>query len=114
MEALNARWRERDLPTGRLRVGIHTGPVVVGYVGSAERLKYTSVGDTVNLAARLESLDREAFAAEVGVSARILVSEITRSHLGGEITVECMGPRSVAGRSQPVEVFRVPTGPKEE
>ncbi|HME69091.1 MAG TPA: adenylate/guanylate cyclase domain-containing protein [Myxococcota bacterium] len=107
MERLNAEWRERGLPTGRLRVGIHTGPVVVGDIGSPERLKYTSVGDTVNVAARLESMDREAFLAEVGVAARIFVSEATRRHLGEETTLEPLGSRSVAGRSAPVGVFRV-------
>jgi adenylate cyclase len=113
MERLNARWRARGLPTGRLRVGIHTGVVVAGYVGSTERLKYTSVGDTVNVAARLESTDREGFLAEAGTSARILVSVETRRHLGADVEVEPLGPRFVAGRSQPVEVFRVRGGPKE-
>jgi len=61
MDALNASWRERGLPTGRCRVGVFTGPAVVGCIGGDRSLKLTSVGDTINTAARLEG-----FAKDVG------------------------------------------------
>jgi adenylate cyclase len=107
MDRLNDGWRTRGLPTGRLRVGIHTGPVVVGNVGSMERLKYTSVGDTVNVAARLESLDRDGSASESGVNARVLMSDETRRLLDDDVAAKSLGPRQVAGRAHPVDVWRV-------
>jgi adenylate cyclase len=110
MARLNAGWRSRGLPTARLRVGIHTGPVVVGSIGSRERLKYTSVGDTVNLAARLENVDREAFAAEPGTEARILVSEETKRRLGPEVAAEPLGERRIPGRERAVTVWRIALG----
>jgi adenylate cyclase len=96
-----------------MRVGIHTGPVVAGSVGSAERLKYTSVGDTVNVAARLENVDRDVFPAETRT--RILVSEETRRLLGEDVLLQDIGPRSVPGRVQPVHVWRVlPAGDRRD
>ncbi len=110
MARLNAGWQAGGLPTARLRVGIHTGPVVVGSIGSRERLKYTSVGDTVNLAARLEHVDREAFAAEAGTEARILVSDETKRRLAPDMAAEPLGTRRIPGREQPVTVWRIPIG----
>jgi len=53
IKRLNASWQERNLPTVNMRVGIFTGPVVAGSLGSTQRLKYTTIGNTVNIASRL-------------------------------------------------------------
>ena len=55
LERLNLNWREADAPEMRLRVGIHSDAVLVGNVGSAERMSYTVLGDGVNIAARLQA-----------------------------------------------------------
>ena len=55
MQQLSASWKERGLPDIALRVGVHHGPAVVGNFGSEERLDYTAIGHTVNLASRVES-----------------------------------------------------------
>lgn len=67
---LRQRWKELDCPEFRIGVGVHTGKVIVGTIGSKNRLDYTAIGDTVNTASRLESATKDA-------QADILLSEIT-------------------------------------
>jgi class 3 adenylate cyclase/tetratricopeptide (TPR) repeat protein len=82
----------------RLRIGLNTGPVVVGRIGDDLRMDYTAIGDTTNLAARLQAM------AEAG---SILVSETTHRGIEGHIHTEPLALVSVKGRSQPVGVARV-------
>jgi class 3 adenylate cyclase/tetratricopeptide (TPR) repeat protein len=82
----------------QLRVGLNTGPVVVGRIGDDLRMDYTAVGDTTNLAARLQGL------AEPGT---ILVSEATHRAVEGHVRSEPLGPVQVKGRAQPVLTFRI-------
>ncbi|MBE0618718.1 MAG: CHASE2 domain-containing protein [Proteobacteria bacterium] len=104
LQRLNRQASERDLPGVRIRIGIFTGPVVAGAIGSSERLKYTTIGDTVNTAARLESYDKE-FAAED--ACRILVGETTRALLAGGVPVRRIGEVSLRGRVGQTTVYRV-------
>ncbi len=106
LERLNERWREQGAPSARMRVGILTGPAIVGSLGSAERLKYATVGDTVNAAARLESFDKAAFDVE-SASFRILVGEETRRRLGGRFRTLPLGAHRLRGRGEPLEIHRV-------
>jgi class 3 adenylate cyclase/tetratricopeptide (TPR) repeat protein len=82
----------------RLRMGLNSGPVIVGRIGDSLRMDYTAVGDTVNLAARLQAL------AEPGA---IYLSEATRDAVGPGLLAELIGERTVKGRAQPVRVYRV-------
>jgi adenylate cyclase len=107
LERLNAEWARRGWPTARQRIGIHTGTAVVGAIGSDERLKYTSVGDTINTAARLESLGGSLdFDREESLQ-RILIGESTRAVVGDAFEVADLGEFSVKGKSEPLRVFRV-------
>jgi tetratricopeptide (TPR) repeat protein len=83
-----------------VRVGINTGLVVVGEVGSDLRVEYTAMGDAINLAARMES------AAEPGT---ILITEDTHKLIAPWFETEALGPMEVKGKTEPVAVYRVLT-----
>ena len=82
----------------RLRMGLNTGPVVVGRIGDDLRMDYTAIGDTTHVAARLEEM------AEPGT---ILISEATHRQVEGYTRCEPIGPVQVRNRNEPVSVFRV-------
>jgi adenylate cyclase len=108
LQRLNTQWRERGRDSVGMRIGISTGFVVAGTIGSSQRLKYTTVGDTVNAAARLESLDRDHVpVGTVTNPCRILIDGKTRSYLGDDIAVESIGAVSVKGKREPLETYRV-------
>jgi adenylate cyclase len=90
--------RTAGKPAIETRIGIHTGPAVVGNMGSAKRFDYTAIGDTVNLASRLEGANK-AFGT------RCLVSETAWQGCGEQILGREVGLVAVKGREQPIRVF---------
>ncbi|HSE49467.1 MAG TPA: adenylate/guanylate cyclase domain-containing protein [Terriglobales bacterium] len=95
---LNLDSKARQWPELRVGVGINTGIVTAGNIGSPRRIDYTVVGDTVNVASRLMSN---------AAGWQILISESTAQSLGPEIPLEPLAPLQVKGKSQPLSVFSV-------
>ncbi len=107
---LNQSMHSQGLPKLRLRVGIHTGPVVAGSMGDSQRMKYTTVGDTVNTAARIESIQKEAFKKQTSTDSRILISETTRSKLTHGIATFDMGNHFLRGHDHDTHIYCVKSG----
>ncbi|MGZ3580283.1 MAG: adenylate/guanylate cyclase domain-containing protein [Syntrophales bacterium] len=87
-----------DIPALKMRVGIHTGPVVVGTLGNDLRVEFKAVGDTVNLASRMESL------AEPGTT---YVSDDTFKLTEGLFRFEALGEKDIRGKEKPLKVYQV-------
>ncbi len=105
---INRRWRAAGKPVTGMRVGILTGPVVAGTLGSAERSEYVTVGDTMNTASRLESFDKELFPPDPDTHpCRLLVGESTLAYLGDQFETEWVGDLSLKGKEHPVGAYRV-------
>ncbi len=100
VQALSAEWRSKGIPAFDTRFGINTGEVNVGNFGYAERLNYTAMGDSVNLASRLEGLN-------AAYGTRILVSAATRSLLGEAFVTRRIDRVAVKGKSRGVEVVEL-------
>jgi len=108
VEGMNQEYRMRGWPPLRVRVGIHTGPLVSGAVGSARRSQYTVIGDTPNIASRLEAHDKDnvEFGGSDG-SCRVLVSGDTAALLGERVRVEKFADATLRGREGAIAVFRL-------
>ena len=100
LEAGNESWRERFGFTVELAIGINSGEAVVGNFGSETRMEFTAIGDTVNVAARLESIARPN---------QILVTRAVRDAVADPARFGELGKRPLAGRAEPVDLFEVRT-----
>ncbi len=99
--ASNALAPEMEAKSGRkvgLGIGINCGEAVIGNIGTAKRMEYTAIGNTVNTASRLEG---RAKAGEV------IISPAVYERLKGRIEVTCLGPQQLKGLSEPMELYRV-------
>jgi len=107
LRKLAGKWESEGIRI-RAGIGINSGPAVVGNIGSSRRMEYTAIGDTVNLASRLESATKD-----LGVP--ILVSEYTYNAVRGSFQMRQMGPVKVRGRSEPVLTYALedPESPAE-
>lgn len=103
LESLNCNWETRGLPVVQMRVGIFTGPVMVGSLGGKERLEYGVIGDSVNIASRLESCEKHRQLSDC----RILIAKETLVHLQGKFQVESWGSLALKGKQQKIEVYRI-------
>jgi len=100
LEDLNRQFAARGLPRLNLRMGLHTGDAIVGNLGSQKRFDYTAIGDSVNLASRLEGLNKF-------YGASIMASEATVRACGEAVEFRELDWVAVKGRQAPVTVFEV-------
>jgi adenylate cyclase len=98
--ALCAKWQAEGRATLRMGVGINSGAAIVGNIGTAEHMEYTAIGDTVNLAARLESATKD-------LGLEIVVSEHTYSAIRPLFHWKSAGEIALRGRSEPVRAYTV-------
>jgi len=96
--ALNREWAAEGLPEIRIGVGVNTGPMVIGNMGSEQRFDYTVVGDAVNVAARLEAASKEAGEA-------VLVSEATLAAAGPGFRARELPDVALRGRTAQIRAF---------
>ncbi|MGD9973802.1 MAG: CHASE2 domain-containing protein [Desulfatirhabdiaceae bacterium] len=105
---LNHQFKAEDLPVISIRIGIHTGSVTAGSMGSASRMEYTLIGDPVNIAARLESFQKNRFLLDPLVSpCRICIGESTWQLTQNEFATQNLGELLLKGKLQPIVVYRV-------
>jgi adenylate cyclase len=114
MAQLNEELAASGEPPMALRLGIHSGPVLAGSMGCSERLEYAVIGDTVNCASRLESIEKERH----DNLCRVLISDVTRDLLAQEATAEDAewisrliwmdwGSMKVKGREEPLRIWEL-------
>ena len=107
LHRLNIGWAARGLPTTAMRIGIYTGALVAGSMGSADRLEFTVLGDTVNTAARLESAGKDAPHDDRTAECMILIGDSTFQRLHGRYLTVPIGAMSLKGKADKIIVHGV-------
>ena len=106
LDTLNRDWTACGWPTAAVRIGLHTGTVTAGSLGRGDRLEYTVIGDTVNVAARLEQAATRALPEDGSAGAcAIALSAATRAHLGKGFATRSLGSVALKGKRQPTPAY---------
>ena len=100
LSQLNHKWRHEGKVQFDIGIGVNSGEMIAGNIGSSSIMSYTVIGDNVNLGSRLESLNKE-------YRTRIIISDATRTRLRSEHTVRALGDVTVKGKTRPVAIFEV-------
>jgi adenylate cyclase len=100
LRALNEKWAAEGRPPLDIGIGINTGDMIAGNIGSRAIMSYTVIGDAVNLGSRLESLNKQ-------YGTRIIISDATRARLRRDYPLRPLGDVVVKGKTKPVAIFEV-------
>jgi adenylate cyclase len=97
---LNAKWVSEGKSELDIGIGVNSGEMIAGNIGSSSIMSYTVIGDNVNLGARLESLNKD-------YKTRIIISDATRGRLKNQYSIRPLGDVIVKGKSRPVAIFEI-------
>ena len=97
---LRPKWKKEGKPELAARCGVNTGIVIVGNMGGKDRFDYTVIGDSVNLASRLEGANKQ-------YQSQIMISDFTFSHVKGKVVTRELDMIQVKGKTEPVKVFEL-------
>lgn len=100
LKKLNEEFAKEGRDPINIGIGLYTGPAVVGNMGSELRLNYTAMGDTVNVASRLEGLNKE-------YKTQIIIGEATKNKITGNYNFKFLGSVQVKGRAEPVNIYTI-------
>ena len=100
LEKLNQKWQSEGRPTLQIGVGINSGDMLFGNIGSEQRMDFTVIGDSVNLGARLESATKE-------LHATIVISDATYQQIRDKAQIRPLGEISVKGKAQKIVVYEL-------
>jgi adenylate cyclase len=103
LDGLNELFLARGRSSLQIGIGIHTGPAVVGSIGSPQRLEFTAIGNTVNVAARVEQLTKQ-------LKLPLLVTSATAECLPRAEPLQALQPQSIRGLDQPILLYTVHAG----
>ena len=97
---LNRKWVDEGRAQLDIGIGINSGDMIAGNIGSSSIMSYTVIGDNVNLGSRLESLNKD-------YRTRIIISDATRARLSGKYDIRPLGDVVVKGKTRPVAIFEI-------
>ncbi len=100
LEKLRVKWKKEGKPLLYMRIGINTGEMIVGNLGGYGRFNYTVIGDSVNLGARLEEINKE-------FGTNIIISEYTYEKVKDFFSVRELGSITVKGKTKPVKIYEL-------
>jgi adenylate cyclase len=100
LSELRVKWKKEGKPELAARCGVNTGIVIVGNMGGKDRFDYTVIGDSVNLASRLEGANKQ-------YESKIMISEMTHNHVKGKVIVRELDMTQVKGKTEPVKVYEL-------
>jgi adenylate cyclase len=100
LNEMRPEWKKRGRPELEVRCGLNTGWMIVGNMGGKDRFDYTIIGDSVNLASRLEGANKQ-------YNSKIMISEFTYKHVEGKVAVRELDLIQVKGKTEPIKVYEL-------